>query len=250
MQENKEIYNHSYRQFTPEYIQSKNISKIEQYMQQNRDSLVRFLTSYQQQFDLTTKISKASVLELGCGIGSFSFNLNEIFNEYQGIDISELAIATASEVAKIKDKNLKLQVVDVCSDFELGRKFDFIIDSHLYHCLTQDNQRQAYLDFVKRHLAPTGIFMAEMMVFWPKLQAPVGYEFDENFVLHQSIGQNSYPIRKIARSIDIEQEMKASKMNINYLYYHNELAFNPFSDYQSYPEQFLPRTLRLSTKLC
>jgi hypothetical protein len=47
----------------------------------------------------------------------------------------------------------------------------------------------------------------------------------------------------------IEEEFKKAGMKINYLFFHNELSFNVFDDYQNYPLEFLPKTIRMSVSL-
>jgi len=242
----KDYYNNAYRKFTPDYIQSSNISKINAYLNENAQTLINFFTEYTEQFNLELGLSQKSCLELGCGIGSLSYFLNDKFYEFKAIDNSELAISTAKEISNIKEKNIDFCVASVTSAIDLGVKYDFIIDSHLFHCLTLASDRRAYIEFVKRHLKLGGQFLLETMAFQPKMQIPVGYQMDENCILFKEIDSKVIPVRSIQKSIDIETELNDLGLRINYLYFHNELSFHVFDDYHNYPEEYCPKTIRLS----
>lgn len=242
----KELYNIAYKQFTPDFIQDKNISKIDRILLENSESLVDFIQKYKDQFAMD--FTSMGCLEIGCGIGSLSHQLAGRFASYHAVDFSELAIFAAKEINKFKNSQIEFSVVDVCQD-SMEQKFDIIIDSHLFHCLTDLDDREKYLEFVKYHLAEGGIFLMECMTFQNRLQTPVGYSFDENYTLWKEIDTEMHPVRSIRESRDIEQEIIANGLPINYLYYHNELSFQVFDDYENYPVEFLPKTIRLSAKL-
>jgi hypothetical protein len=84
------------------------------------------------------------------------------------------------------------------------------------------------------------------MAFHSGIQVPVNYRFDEDHVLWKDIQDTEIMVRKIAPSVEIEDEIKISGLQINYLYYHSELSFSAFSEYDDYPFQFLPKTIRLT----
>jgi SAM-dependent methyltransferase len=245
----KDLYNKAYSRFTPDYIQVNNISKINDFLKENSESLVDFFEKYCDQFDLEHKVRQNSCLELGCGIGSLSFYLKSKFYDYTGVDYSSLAISTAKEISILKNEQLDLKLFDVCSGENLGQKYDFIIDSHLYHCLTTSKERNSYIEFIKKHLSDEGVFLLETMAFQPKLQVPVGYDFNSHYILSKEIEGASIPIRSIFPSVMIEEEFRKAGMKINYLFFHNELSFNVFDDYQDYPLDFLPKTIRMSVSL-
>jgi SAM-dependent methyltransferase len=249
MHTEKDLYNNAYSRFTPDYIQVNNISKINDFLKENSESLEDFFDKYCNQFDLEHKVRQSSCLELGCGIGSLSYFLKNKFYNYTGVDNSGLAISTAKEIAILKKESLDLRLFDVCSGESLDEKFDFIIDSHLYHCLTTKEERQSYLEFIKNHLSTDGIFLLETMAFQPKLQVPVGYHFDSKYVLSKDFKGCIIPIRSIFPSVMIEEEFANAGMKINYLYFHNELSFNVFDDYINYSIDYLPKTIRLSVSL-
>lgn len=249
MQTETDLYNKAYSKFTPDYIQLNNISKINEYFRQNSESLTRFFDQYCEQFDLGWKTHEMSCLELGCGIGSLSYYLNSQFSKFVALDHSSLAISTAKDICQLKEEYVDFQLFDVCSDLELDDKYQFIVDSHLFHCLTKAEDRKAYINFIKKHLSEDGYFLLETMAFHPKIQVPVGYDFSEDYVLSKNFEGSSIPIRSIKPSRSLEEEFKEAGLVINYLYYHNELSFDVFEEYENYPLDFLPKTIRLSARL-
>lgn len=248
MQKYYQFYEKSYEKFTPDWFDPENIKEIKQYLSSNSESLRLFIESYKEQFNLADHLFlDKKILVTGCGLGGITHYLAKQGANITGIDISKLAIMGAKEIASIQGLEIDYQVLDLCTG-NLDEKFDFIIDDHLFHCLTLPEDRMAYLNFVKNHLTEEGIFFLETMAYQNKIQTPVGYSLDENNILWQSINGEEIMIRKIASSIDIESELKESGLSINYLYFHSELAFDVFTDYTDYPFQFLPRTIRLSAK--
>lgn len=245
MQKYYHYYEKSYEKFTPDWFDADNLKIINNYLTQNTESIKKFLKSYLDQFDLSEEIFRdKNVLILGCGLGGLSLYFARIGSIVTGIDVSKLAIMGAKQIAEIKNSHINYQVCDICSD-DLDNEFDFIIDDHLYHCLTTEEDRKNYLKFVQKHLKSDGQFFMESMSYHNDIQTPVGYSFDENNILWKDLDNSEVMIRKIATSIEIENEVKQSGLSINYLYYHSELAFDVFTDYTDYPFQFLPRTLRL-----
>lgn len=249
MNTNKDLYNSAYSKFTPDYIKTENISKINSYLNINSESLIDYFSKYTDQFDLEFLLRDMSCLELGCGVGSLSFFLVDKFETFLACDYSDLAIATANDIAKLKQITVDFNTLDVCSTMQLEKKYDFIIDSHLLHCLTSKVDRAKYLEFIKNHLTQSGICLFETMAFQPDLQIPVGYSFDKDKTLLKDIKGKMIPIRSIYDSRTIEQEFSDAGLKINYLYFHNELSFNPFDDYPDYPTRFSPKTIRLSAQL-
>ncbi len=246
----QEIYNNTYRSFTPDFIHVENLKKIDEYLELNSESLKDFINKYLLQFENQIYPKQLSVLELGSGLGCLSYFLESKFNSYTGIDISELAIMNAKQISRIKERNLNFLIGDVTKpDFKLDGNFDFLIDSHLFHCLTDPKDIISYLTFVKKHLSVDGQFLIETMAFHPKLQTPVGYSFDENYILYKEINGKDVPIRSIKKSMDIEETLKQVGFKIKYLYYHNELSFDVFDEYENYPEEFLPKTIRIAATL-
>lgn len=241
----KELYNKAYQKFTPDFLS--NPIQLEKYLAGNRESLVNFLVSHKEQFGYQTEDKTA--LELGCGIGSLSFWLKDQYKNITAVDVSDLAISIAQTIGgEDNSEDLNFVNSDVLS-LDLDQKFDFIIDSHLFHCLPFKKQRETYLDRVKKHLKPEGWFLMEAMVMQDRLQVPVGYEFNEQNILFQEMAGDWVATRCILPSLKVEEEVAASGLSLNYFYYHHELSFQVFEDYSNYPAQFLPKTVRLSSRL-
>lgn len=243
------LYNKAYEKFTPDWFE--NLNKVELYLYENNRSLREFWDQYLEQF-FAHKPGPFKVLDLGCGLGGMSIYMAKQGHEVTGIDIADLAIQNARFLAgknRVEDR-VNLKTVDVTTQEMLDEKFDFIFDSHLLHCLTTDAQRSAYYNFVKRHLKDEGHFLLETMSFHKGIRTPIEYHFDENNNLwkqDQEFGELC--IRKILPSFDLEQELKANDLNINYLYFHAELTFQVFTEEPDFPIQHLPQTVRVAAKL-
>jgi SAM-dependent methyltransferase len=234
-----EYANDSYKLFTPDFLESK---KLDIYLESNRESLVDFLEKYQEQFGSFDK--SAQILEAGCGLGGLSFYLSKMGFYTHGVDQSKLAISMAREINKNKSLYAKFTGQDLCNS-EASEQFDIVVDSHLLHCLVDKNDRESYLAFVKNSLTDDGLFFLETMCYQAKIQIPIGYEFDASFKLYKEIGDEKIPYRKIIDSIELEQELKSMGFKIKYLYYHNELSFDVFSEYKDLNAESLPKTIRL-----
>ena len=238
----RELYNKAYQKMTPDFFED--TQGLEKYLKANALSLTQFFQQHQAQFGYPTE--HLSCLELGSGLGGFSHFLAERFQSVLGVEISDLAVSMANQIKQAD--NIDYLLADV-TELELDQKFDFIVDSHLCHCLTDKTSRERYFHFVSQHLAKGGYFLMECMVFQERLQVPIDYSFDENYILHQAFDRGFLPVRAILPSRTIEEQVQKSGLKLNYFYYHNELAFSVFELYPQTPHEFLPRTLRLSAKL-
>ena len=242
-----DLYNKAYQAFTPDKMLN-DFANIELYLKENNKSLINYLKTYFAQFGSLEILEGKSVLELGCGLGGLTHFLSQYTDDITGVDISSLAIMNANEIAAHKQLVIKFIAADVCENSDLNKKFDYIIDSHLLHCLTSQSDRMKYYSFVKKHLKPGGLFLCETMAYNEEIQEPLGYELTTDNVLLKEIEGELVPIRTIHRSLDLENELNTSGFKINYFYYHHELSFNVFSEYDKYPEFRLPRTIRLSAQ--
>jgi 2-polyprenyl-3-methyl-5-hydroxy-6-metoxy-1,4-benzoquinol methylase len=242
-------YDKSYEKFTPEWFSEDNSKTVSQYLKENSESMIDFIQKYQDQFNLDHReFYDKNVLILGCGLGGLAIHMANKQSNVVGVDVSKLAIMGAKQISKTKGLSIEYKICDICTD-DIEGKFDYIIDDHLLHCLTTDDDRASYFKFVKNHLKDdTGLFILETMTGHGQFQTPVGYNFDENNILWKSVDDSNIMIRKISDSIDIENEFKNANLNINYLYYHSELAFQVFSEYSDYPFKYLPRTIRITAK--
>lgn len=234
-----EYANESYRSFTPDFIES---SKLDEYICENNESLLNFLESYQDQFGEFSK--DKTILETGCGLGGLSQHFSKKGYYTLGIDQSSLAISMAKDIAKNKNLYAKFKREDLCL-CKSNEKFDIILDSHLLHCLVDQEDRKSYLSFVKDSLFEGGLFFLETMSYHSKIQTPLGYELDADMSLFKEFNSQMLPYRKIVESINLEQELVLAGFKINYLYYHNELCFSVYDEYPNFNFENLPKTIRL-----
>jgi 2-polyprenyl-3-methyl-5-hydroxy-6-metoxy-1,4-benzoquinol methylase len=245
----QQVYEKSYQGFTPEWLANK--SEVSRYLATNSEALIKFYEDYASQFNFPSNgYDGLKILDLGCGLGGLSIYFANKGASVTGVDISSLAIGCAHEIAQDRGLDIHYQHMDITNYDGVIGKFDLVMDSHLLHCITDIQKRQRYWQFVKKHLKTNGLFLLETMCYQDELEIPVGYRFDEDCILWQeSENDAEYPIRKLLPSIEIEAEIKASGLEINYLYYHAELAFDVFTEYQNYPHKHLPKTLRVAGKV-
>lgn len=244
----KDIYNDSYSKMTPSWFDVENLSKIQIFLKANNRTLCEFFDDYIQSSHLDLKLRDADILEAGCGFGGMSNHLVDKCSSVTGIDVSDLAIAGARTIAQLKEKFINYEVLDLTKASIGQNLYDFIIDSHLLHCLISNEDRAFYLKSLKNSLKDDGMIFIESMVFQPELEIPVGYELTDESILLKELNGQFKPIRRILSSLDLEEELKNNGLTIHHFYYHNELSFHVFDDYQDYPLKYLPKTLRVVLK--
>jgi SAM-dependent methyltransferase len=103
------------------------------------------------------------VLEIGCGTGRMTIPLAKAGLDMTGLDIVPEMLARAKE--KAGDLPITWVEADARS-YSLGKKFRFIFEcgSVFMHQLTNADQ-QAFLERVREHLAPGGMFVVSL--FFP-----------------------------------------------------------------------------------
>jgi 2-polyprenyl-3-methyl-5-hydroxy-6-metoxy-1,4-benzoquinol methylase len=242
MEQPMNLYNEAYRKFTPDFLEKLNAKK---YFFETNESLINFYKSYSEQFDF----SPSNVLDCGCGIGGMSYFFRSLGLEVKGVDISEVAISIANTFDEFKRLPVDFKVADLGEKIELNKSYDLIFDSHLLHCITNSDQRGQYYRNVQSHMHKNSHFLIETMVFDRGIDFPIDYYFDESSNLNQKIKESYHPVRKLLSPKEVEEELLANGFKINYLYYHNELSFNPFVGYPELKHQELPKTLRIGLKL-
>jgi SAM-dependent methyltransferase len=84
-----------------------------------------------------------SILDLGCGTGENALYLASLGHEIWGIDSSPNAIAKAKRKAKERHLEARFLVRDALELGDLGRTFDNIIDTGLFHTFS-DEERSLY----------------------------------------------------------------------------------------------------------
>jgi len=188
------------------------------------------------------------VLEMGSGRGGLGIQLARMGADVTLLDFSPSALSQAEALFALEGHSVKTILGDVTHpDVTLTDKYDLIVDSHLLHCITFDPGRFSYLQLVREHLAPGGIFVAETMVHRKKLYIPDGFMFDENNVLWQMFGEWK-PVRRILDSLDLEKELNLAGFHITYFYYYGQFGFVPHRSFMEIPNEILPAAVRLVTQ--
>ena len=98
------------------------------------------------------------VLDVGCGTGENALFLAERGHEVWGVDSTPRAIEIARRKAQERDLPVTFLVQDALALEDLGRTFDTIIDSGLFHALS-DPERACYVRSLAAALRPGGIYL-------------------------------------------------------------------------------------------
>ncbi len=124
-----------------------------------------------------TTTSGKTALDLGCGTGPTAQTLHSLGFKTTGIDISPTAI----ELAQKMSSEIHFEVADVLS---YRGKFDFIYDSHCFHCIVLEDERKAFLKAIKSNLLPGGAAFIDTMIWREGYHSGIDtLRFDENFIL-------------------------------------------------------------------
>ena len=100
---------------------------------------------------------RGAVLDVGCGTGENSLFLAAEGHEVWGIDSAPLALEKARLKAKDRQLNAKFLVHDALDLPSIGRKFDAVIDSGLFHVLS-DEEREVFARGLATVLRPGGTY--------------------------------------------------------------------------------------------
>lgn len=135
-----------------------------------------------------TGVHGGEVLELGCGAGDVSLRLSRMGHQVTGVDISETAIAWATEKVREADASVDLHQGNVCDQNLLkGRKFDLIVDGNCLHCLFQTD-RIAFYNNLKRLVKKGGyVFLSTAIVEEEGKASPRISSIDRCFVTREKI---------------------------------------------------------------
>jgi len=109
---------------------------------------------------------KGSVLDVGCGTGEHALFFASHGHQVLGIDSSKRAILKAQKKAADRNvRNVEFIVFDALNLQELGKNFDSVIDSGLFHVFS-DEQRPKFITGIHFVLRPEGKYF--MMCFSDK----------------------------------------------------------------------------------
>ncbi len=81
-----------------------------------------------------------SVLDIGCGTGENALYFAEHGHEVWGIDFTSLAIQKAKEKDIQRHLTVTFLLLNVLELYKLGRTFDTVIDSGLFHVLSDEER--------------------------------------------------------------------------------------------------------------
>jgi SAM-dependent methyltransferase len=95
------------------------------------------------------------VLDAGCGTGEHALMAAELGLEATGVDIAPRAIAQAKDKARARGLAVRFVVGDARDLSNLGERFDTVLDSGLFHVLTDDDRR-SYVDALAAIVVPQG----------------------------------------------------------------------------------------------
>lgn len=98
-----------------------------------------------------------SVLDVGCGTGENALFLASQGHTVWGIDFSPIAIKNAQSKAAQRKLNVNFLVRDALDLHNLGKAFDTIIDSGLFHVLS-DTERPLFITNLAAVLYPGGTY--------------------------------------------------------------------------------------------
>jgi len=122
-----------------------------------------------------------SVLDVGCGTGENALYLAEHGHEVWGIDFTPKAIQKAQEKAAQRHVKATFRVLNVLELRTLGRTFDTVIDSGLFHVFG-DEDRPIFVDNLAAVIRRGGTyFMLCLSELAPKLDYSKMKEFLPDF---------------------------------------------------------------------
>jgi SAM-dependent methyltransferase len=85
-----------------------------------------------------------TVLDAGCGTGDNALHVAALGLPVLGVDVAETAVAMAREQARARGIEAEFAVADALRLDRLGRTFDTVLDSGLFHAFDGD-ERRAYV---------------------------------------------------------------------------------------------------------
>lgn len=128
------------------------------------------------------------LLEIGCGEGRDAFQLLNEGYPLLATDISPEAISYCQKKSSIYRE--RFQVLD-CTTQQLDRSFDFIFAIFVLHMFVQDEDRNAFYQFIHQHLHSTGIaLICTMGDGITEYQTDINHAFDLQKRTHEQSGKD------------------------------------------------------------
>src|SRR5258708_22454968 len=100
---------------------------------------------------------RGRMLDAGCGPGEHVMLAASHGAEAMGVDVAELAIERAQAKAQQRGISAMFEVGDVLHLDRLGRQFDVITDSGVFHVF-DDEERPVYVNSLRSVLRPGGMY--------------------------------------------------------------------------------------------
>ena len=104
------------------------------------------------------KIENSDVLDIGCGLGRFSFFASKVAKNVTAIDMTANAINCAKKLQlALNIKNIDF-ILTTIEDFKINKKFDFILLSGTLEHLIDSDQ---FFKKITKLLKPSGVFITD-----------------------------------------------------------------------------------------
>lgn len=98
---------------------------------------------------------RGAVLDAGCGSGANALHLAASGLSVLGVDVAATAVGRARQAANERGLDAEFEVEDALHLERLGRRFDTILDSALFHTFDAD-ERPPYVESLTKVIAPGG----------------------------------------------------------------------------------------------
>jgi SAM-dependent methyltransferase len=112
-----------------------------------------------------------SVLDVGCGTGENAIYLASQGHEVWGVDFAPASIQKAQDKVIQRHQTVTFLELNALELHTLGRTFDTVIDSGLFHVLS-DEERPLFVESLATVIRPGGTYF---MLCWSELEPAGGY---------------------------------------------------------------------------